>query len=362
MSLGRSIVTNASLGGVTSVEEFDYELPNHRIAQIPLAERAASKLLIDRGSGAFEHRTVADLSDILEPGDLLVVNDTKVLAARLFATRPTGGRTELLLLEPDGPAPIALASERSQWTALVRPSKKVASGTELTIAGEGDLALTVGEDLGEGRRLITIESTDLEAALERVGRMPLPPYITETLEEPDRYQTVYAQHLGSAAAPTAGLHLTEAVFDDLAAKRIEMARVELIVGLDTFRPVTADRLDDHHMHSERYRVPPETAELVTQTKASGGAVVAIGTTTVRALESAARFGAEGATDLFIRDPFEFTSVDKLLTNFHMPKSTLLVMIDAFVGSRWRKLYDVALASDYRFLSFGDAMLLDRRAE
>ena len=361
MSLRRSIVTSASLVWVTDIEEFDYELANHRIAQTPLAERARSKLLIDRGSQPCEHRHVADLPAILEPGDLLVVNDTKVLAARIFATRPTGGRTELLLLEPDGPAPVALRSQHSEWTALVRPSKKVAPDTELTIAGEQDLHVTVGEDLGEGRRRVVLESSDLAAALDRVGRMPLPPYITEHLDEPDRYQTVYAEHPGSAAAPTAGLHLTEQVFAELTDRGVGTARVELVVGLDTFRPVTVHDLDDHHMHSERYRVPTETSEQIARTKADGGAVVAVGTTTARALESAARSGPAGATELFIRDPFDFRSVDKLLTNFHMPKSTLLVMIDAFVGSRWRELYDVALASDYRFLSFGDAMLLDRRA-
>lgn len=346
---------------MTRIEEFDYELPNPRIAQTPLVDRSSSKLLVDRGSDPSEHRQVSDLDELLNPGDLVVVNDTKVLAARIFATRPSGGRTELLLLEPDGPAPVALREQRSEWTALVRPSKKVAPHTELTIADEDDLMITVGEDLGEGRRRVVIESSDLEAALDRVGRMPLPPYIAEQLDEPDRYQTVYAEHPGSAAAPTAGLHLTDALFDDLAERGVVPARVELIVGLDTFRPVTVDDLDDHHMHSERYRVPIETQKLIARTKEAGGAVVAVGTTTVRALESAARFGPEGATDLFIRNPFEFRSVDVLLTNFHMPKSTLLVMIDAFVGSRWRDLYDEALAADYRFLSFGDAMLLDRRA-
>lgn len=191
--------------------------------------------------------------------------------------------------------------------------------------------------------------------------MPLPPYITEPLAEPDRYQTVYARNIGSAAAPTAGLHLTDGLLGDLATRGVGIARVELIVGLDTFRPVTVSDLDEHRMHSERYRVPTETADLVAQTKSSGGSVVAVGTTTVRALESAALFGAEGATELFIRDPFDFQAVDALLTNFHMPKSTLLVMIDAFIGPRWRRLYDEALSMNYRFLSFGDAMLLDRRA-
>lgn len=355
--VGVMLAGNTIRVAMATIDQFDYSLPSGQIAQTPLENRSSSKLLVDRGTASPEHRQVCDLASILAPGDLLVVNDTRVLAARLFAKRPTGGRTELLLLEPDGPAPLALASERSEWVALVKPSKKVAPGTELDIDGEDDLAITVGEDLGEGRRAVVLESGDLEAALIRIGEMPLPPYITETLDDPDRYQTVYADRPASAAAPTAGLHLTSELIDELAQRGIETARVELIVGLDTFRPVMVDALDDHTMHSERYSVPDETAALVAEAKR----VVAVGTTTVRALESAARFGPSGATSLFIRDPFEFHAVDVLLTNFHMPKSTLLVMIDAFVGSRWRNLYAEALETNYRFLSFGDAMLLDRHA-
>ena len=342
---------------MTRIDEFDYDLPQERIAQTPLADRSASKLLIDRGSLPADHSVVAELDQILEAGDLLVVNDTRVLAARLFARRPTGGVTEVLLLEPSGPAAVALRAETSHWQVLVKPSKKVPPGTELTIEGEADLHLTIGDDLGEGRRVATIESSNLEAALERVGNMPLPPYITETLGDPERYQTVYAQNPGSAAAPTAGLHLTDELLGRLDTRGISLARVELVVGLDTFRPVSVDRLDDHHMHSERYRVPGATTEAIE----AANRVVAVGTTTVRALESASRFGPEGATDLFIRRPFDFSVVDLVLTNFHMPKSTLLVMIDALVGPRWRDLYAEALAADYRFLSFGDATLLDRNA-
>ncbi len=342
---------------MTRIDEFDYELPPERIAQTPLENRSSSKLLVDRGTQRAEHHTVDDLDSLLQPGDLVVVNNTRVLAARLFTKRPTGGLTEILLLEPEGPPAVALASPVSQWTGLVKPSKKVAPGTALTIDGEDDLAITVDEDLGEGRRTLTLESVDLEAALIRVGQMPLPPYITKTLDDPERYQTIYADALGSAAAPTAGLHITEKLLERLNAKGIGLATVELVVGLDTFRPVMVEDLDDHHMHSERFRVPPEAAEKIAAAKR----VVAIGTTTVRALESWVRFGDVGATELFIRDPFEFQLVDLMLTNFHMPKSTLLVMIDAFVGGRWRTLYDEALTNDYRFLSFGDAMLLDRSA-
>lgn len=340
---------------MSRIDAFDYDLPPDRIAQVPLEYRSASKLLIDRGTRGVDHRRVAQLDEELRPGDLLVVNDTKVLAARIFARRPTGGGTEVLLLEPRGPAALALQSEVSEWTVLVKPSRKVAPGTALTIDGEDDLGIEIGADLGEGRREARITSSDLETALHRAGQMPLPPYITETLDDPDRYQTVYANVPGSAAAPTAGLHLTDALFGRLRERGVDVARVELVVGLDTFRPVTAVDLDDHHMHSERYRVPPETLAAIERSER----VIAVGTTTVRALESAVRFGPTGATDLFIRRPFDFQVVDLLLTNFHMPKSTLLVMIDAFVGARWRDLYAEALADDYRFLSFGDAMLLDR---
>ena len=342
---------------MTSISEFDYDLPAHRIAQTPLANRSASKLLVDRGSEAPEHRGVVELDQILRPGDLLVVNNTKVLRARIIGQRPSGGRTEVLLLTPDGPAAVALQSEVSSWEVLVRPSKKVAPGTAITVPGESDLRIVVGEDLGEGRRRAQLESTNLDAALRRIGEMPLPPYITTPLEDGERYQTVYADPPGSAAAPTAGLHLTPAVLDAVGAAGVHIATTELIVGLDTFRPVTVENLDDHHMHSERYHVPHETTAAI----ASSTRVVAVGTTTVRALESAVRFGPAGSTSVFIRDPFDFRVVDLLLTNFHMPKSTLLVMIDAFIGPRWRTLYTTALASDYRFLSFGDAMLLDRHA-
>lgn len=342
---------------MTCIGDFDYALPDAQIAQTPLADRASSRLLVDRGADPAEHKRVHDLVDLLQPGDLLVVNDTRVLPARIFATRPTGGRTEVLLLHPDGPAASALAQPESEWEVLVKPSRKVAPGTELTVPGEDDLAIVIGEDLGEGRRRARLHSQGLDAALERIGRMPLPPYITETLDDPSRYQTVYANRPGSAAAPTAGLHLTDRLLASLRERGVGLATVDLVVGLDTFRPVTADHLDDHHMHRERYHVPASTIEAIAQAQR----VVAVGTTSVRALESWARLGPEGTTDLFIRDPFEFQVVDLLLTNFHMPKSTLLVMIDAFVGGRWRSLYAEALSTGYRFLSFGDAMLLNRHA-
>ncbi len=342
---------------MTRIGNFDYELPPERIAQTPLADRASSRLLVDHGADPPTHQHVSELVDLLEPGDLLVVNDTRVLPARIFATRPTGGRTEVLLLHPDGPAATALASEESVWEVLVKPSRKVAPGTELVVPGEDDLRIIVDEDLGEGRRRARLHSSGLDAALDRIGRMPLPPYITETLDDPSRYQTVYARQPGSAAAPTAGLHLTRPLLEQVQQAGIALATVDLVVGLDTFRPVTADHLDDHHMHRERYHVPEATISAIEAAKR----VVAVGTTSVRALESWAVHGPDGATDLFIREPFDFQVVDLLLTNFHMPKSTLLVMIDAFVGPRWRTLYAEALSTGYRFLSFGDAMLLNRHA-
>jgi S-adenosylmethionine:tRNA ribosyltransferase-isomerase len=338
---------------------FDYDLPSEVIAQHPLAERDAARLLVDRGAGReLDHRVVRELADLLDPGDLLVVNTTRVLPARLPMRRASGGAAEVLLLERTGET-----DGGSLWEALVRPSRKLAEGAMLTTPGGGeDLLVIVGADHGEGRRTIElrVEGDEL-AALDRHGEMPLPPYITARLEEPSRYQTVFADQPGSAAAPTAGLHLTEAVLEQCAARGIERADVELVVGLGTFRPISAETVEDHVMHSERYQVPEATMEACRRTKQAGGRVVAIGTTAVRALESAAATGElSGRTDLYISGDYEFRIVDRLLTNFHLPRSSLLVMIDAFVGERWRSIYAEALDTGYRFLSFGDAMLLTRR--
>ncbi len=332
---------------------FDYELPEERIAQHPLAERDSARLLVDRGAGvAPEHRVVRDLPDLLEPGDLLVLNTTRVLPARLHLRKASGGGAEVLLLE---------RVEGAVWEALVRPSRKLPPGTQLRPpdADADDLVVVMGDDLGEGRRHVElrIEGDEL-AVLERHGEMPLPPYITETLDDPERYQTVFSQRPGSAAAPTAGLHLTPEVLARLAERGVGRAEVELVVGLGTFRPIATDAVEDHVMHSEQYRVPAETMAACERTRAAGGRVVAVGTTAVRALESAAVRGElEGRTDLFITPGYEFRLVDRMLTNFHLPRSSLLVMIESFVGPRWRDLYATALAEQYRFLSFGDAMLL-----
>ena len=330
------------------VADLDYELPEHRIAQQPVEPRDAARLLVDRGPGrAPDHRQVADLPSLLGPGDVMVVNDTRVLRARLRLQKATGGAVEVLLLEAtvDG------------WEALVRPSRKVPPGTELLVAGSEAPLVRVDDDLGGGRRRVRLLAggDDLEV-LERHGDVPLPPYVRERLADPERYQTVYAARPGSVAAPTAGLHLTPAVLDGCRDAGVEIHRVELGVGLGTFRPIAVDRVEDHEMHEERYVVPETTLAACRRARR----VLAVGTTSVRALESAAATGRlEGRTDLFIHGDHPWRIVDLLLTNFHVPRSSLLAMIDAFVGPRWRDLYAEALAGDYRFLSFGDAMVLRR---
>lgn len=332
-------------------DAFDYDLPESAIAQTPVEPRDRAKMLVappmhqirsGRSNASIEHRTVSELDAVLRPGDVLVVNDTRVLAARLALYKPTGGAVEVLLLEPTG--------EHGRWQALVRPSKRVAPGTVLEL--DGVPMATVGDVLHDGRRLVDIAPEAIDVA----GQVPLPPYITEPLADPDRYQTVFARELGSVAAPTAGLHLTDDLLRRLEAKGVMVERVELRVGLGTFRPITADLIDDHVMHSERYSVTPQAWERI------GGAdrVVAVGTTVVRTLESVAKTGRlADDTSLFIKRGFDWQVVDLLLTNFHVPKSSLLVLVDAFVGPGWRDLYATALAEDYRFLSFGDCMLLER---
>jgi S-adenosylmethionine:tRNA ribosyltransferase-isomerase len=336
------------------VADFAYELPEASIAQTPIEPRDRARLLVDRGPGAPpEHRIVADLPAFVRPADLVVVNSTRVLPARLHLTKPTGAAVEVLLLErlPTG-----------EWEALVRPSRRVAPGTEL--AAGADLRVRFGgSGPGETTRLVRLWTTDGADELElldRHGVVPLPPYINTPLADPERYQTVFAERPGSVAAPTAGLHLTPAVLDGCRAAGVRIEMVDLVVGMGTFRPISALKVEDHHMHAERYRVGARTMAACEEARAAGGRVIAVGTTTVRALESAALSGhLEGRTELFIRRPWRWREVDVLLTNFHLPRSSLLVLIDAFVGARWRDLYGTALSAGYRFLSFGDAMLLDR---
>jgi len=327
-------------------EDFDYELAEDLIAQHPLEERTAARMLVDLGNGPL-HLKISNFPELLKPGDVVVVNNTRVLPARLFLKKETGGVVEVLLLKPQ---------RATVWEALVRPSRKVSSGTEFTVSPE--MTIRIGEDLGAGKRSIEIEAkSDLLLLLEKYGEMPLPPYIKENLEDGDRYQTIFANRSNSAAAPTAGLHFTEALVSECKNSGAQVEEIELAIGLDTFRPLTVANLDDHDMHSEFYSVPKEVMHRCKE----ANRVIAIGTTTVRALESAARFELSGQTNLFIRDPFEFKIVDLLLTNFHLPKSTLLVMLEAFIGPYWRDLYTEAQINSYRFLSFGDSMLVSDRS-
>jgi S-adenosylmethionine:tRNA ribosyltransferase-isomerase len=340
------------------LQDFDYGLPAGAIAQRPARRRSDARMLVALDdAGPPSHLRVADLPAVLGPGDLLVVNESRVIPARLSLRKATGGAVEVLLLEP-----AADATGAGLWEALVRPGRRVAPGTTL-FAGE-EPACEVGgpavdthdtRDGDDGRRMVRLLDESLP---ESQGQLPLPPYIHAPLDDPDRYQTVFARRPGSVAAPTAGLHFDAELVDRCRRRGVELATVDLAVGPDTFRPVKAARPEAHGMHSERYSVPATTLDA----SARARRVVAVGTTTVRALESAARSGELcGRTSLFIHGPFPFRVVDVLLTNFHLPRSSLLLLVDAFCGERWRALYDLALAEGYRFLSFGDAMLVGRAA-
>lgn len=325
---------------------FDFPLPDAAIAQQPVEPRDTARMLVDRGAGVDPtHLLVADLPSLVGPGDLLVVNDTRVLPARLHLNKPSGGAVEVLLLDEISPG---------HWEALVRPGRRVAPGTEL-VAGP-DLTVVVGDRLDDGRRAVEVHSPDLLAALDQHGEVPLPPYIHEALGDAERYQTVYASRPGSVAAPTAGLHLTRRVLDRVRRAGASVANVELVVGLGTFKPIVADRVEDHVMHAERFSVPEATWDACQ----NADRVIAVGTTTVRALESAAALGSlTGRTDLYLTPGRRLAVVDTLLTNFHLPRSSLLVLIETFAGPHWRDLYATALDEGYRFLSFGDSMLLGR---
>ena len=335
------------------MDDFDYDLPESSIAQTPIEPRDSARMMVALSPAEPPcHCHVSDLADVLDAGDVLVINTTKVLPARVLIRRDSGGRGEVLLLDPVGDG---------WWNALVRPSKKLLAGTQAH-SQSGDLSIEFGDDFGEGRRRVRLHylaATEL-AALDESGTMPLPPYIHEQLEDQSRYQTVYAEIPGSAAAPTAGLHFTSALLAQLSAKGVVIAEVELVVGLDTFRPVMADRPEDHVIHTERYRVPQATLDACAAARTAGRRVVAVGTTSTRALESAAATGElEGRTNLFIHGDYNFRVVDVMMTNFHLPRSSLLLLIDAFGGPRWRDLYAEAQREHYRFLSFGDCMLIGR---
>jgi S-adenosylmethionine:tRNA ribosyltransferase-isomerase len=329
----------------------EYDLPEAAIAQQPSEPRDSARLLdATDDAGKILHRRVRDLPQAVRPGDVLVVNTSRVLPARLRLTKATGGAAEVLLLEPEpsrGP---------QVWQALVRPGRRLPPGTVLAASPSGQDAVEVGERLSDGRRRVRLLGAPADV-LAACGTVALPPYIHEPLHDPERYQTVYADEPGSVAAPTAGLHLTREVLDRCRSAGAEVHAVDLAVGLATFRPLAGPRIEDHVMHTERYRVPPGTWH------ACGRAdrVIAVGTTTVRALETAAATGRlDGQSDLFIRDRFSFAVVDVLMTNFHLPRSSLLVLLEAFCGPRWRLLYAEALERGYRFLSFGDAMIVGKK--
>ncbi|MGN6378846.1 MAG: tRNA preQ1(34) S-adenosylmethionine ribosyltransferase-isomerase QueA [Gaiellales bacterium] len=330
--------------------DLDYDLPPELIAQTAAEPRPSSRLLVyDRASGATRHRRFSELLDELRPDDLVVVNDTRVLPVRVHGRRATGGAVELLLLEPltDG-----------AWEALARPYARLREGETVTA---DDAGFRIDERLGEGRvRVTPVAGRPLEEVLERVGEMPLPPYIHRRPDDPGRYQTVYARDPGSAAAPTAGLHFDEGLWAEMN-RRHRVVAVTLGVGLDTFRPVSEDDLDDHAIHSEPYRVSPEAATAVDETLAAGARVVAVGTTAVRVLETVwgdPRGPLEGRTRLFITPGHGFRAVGAMVTNFHLPRSTLLALVMAFAGiEETRALYRTAIAERYRFYSFGDACLI-----
>ena len=348
------------------MNDFGYQLPPEAIAQVPAEPRDAARLLaLDRGTSspgepAVSHHTFGDLASLLRPHDLLVVNDSRVLAARLRGTRAGGGETEILLLRP-------LGDREHTWEALVRPSRRIAAGTSIRLRNEE--RVEVGETIGEGTRVVRF-ARDPYRVMAETGETPLPPYIHDRSSPPDRYQTVYADTAGSAAAPTAGLHFTQRLLTDLAAAGVARASVTLHVGLDTFRPLEGEFVDQHHIHREWYEIPPTTTALVAETRRLGGRVIAVGTTTARVLETAARNGASGGwTDLYITPPHPFEATDALITNFHLPRSSLLLLVTAFVqagmpsatplGARDTLLaaYRLALRDGYRFFSFGDAMFI-----
>lgn len=339
------------------VTDLDYDLPERLVAQRPTARREQARLLVvDADTGELAHRGVAELPTLVCPA-LVVVNDTRVRPARLLGVKPTGGRVELLLVEPLGD---------DRWLALGRASKPIREGARLAF-GEGALTAEVLERRGEGQLVVKLESdAPIEEAIEAVGRVPLPPYIRRDPDEADRdrYQTVFAREPGAVAAPTAGLHFSEASLEALHAAGHQRVAVTLHVGPGTFRPVKADRLDEHAMHTERYRIAPEVAEAIANAKAEGRPVLAVGTTVVRTLEAAALpdgsgvAAGEGATDLFIHPPRRLRVVDALLTNFHLPRSTLIALVMSAAGVELtRRAYAEAVRAEYRFFSYGDAMLV-----
>ena len=337
-------------------KDFYFDLPQELIAQDPLADRSSSRLLVlDKKTGAIEHKVFTDILDYLKAGDCLVLNNTKVIPARLIGTKAeTGASIEVLLLK---------RHENDIWETLVKPGKKARQGAVIEFGG-GLLSGTVMDVVEEGNRLIQFSYQGIfEEVLDQLGEMPLPPYITHKLEDKNRYQTVYAKYNGSAAAPTAGLHFTEALLEKVQEMGVSIAYVTLHVGLGTFRPVKEENLINHHMHSELYQVSQQAADLINSTKAAGGRIVCVGTTSCRTIESAANssgkvIAGSGNTEIFIYPGYQFKVLDQLITNFHMPESTLIMLVSALAGrERVLNAYQAAVSERYRFFSFGDAMLI-----
>ena len=337
--------------------DFDFDLPEELIAQTPLEKRDASRLLVvDKETGVFSDQHFDQIIDQLQPGDALVMNNTRVLPARLYGIKPeTGGHVELLLLKN---------TQGDDWEVLAKPAKRLRVGAQISF-GDGRLTATVVDELDHGGRIVRFayEGIFLEV-LESLGEMPLPPYIHEKLADRERYQTVYAKENGSAAAPTAGLHFTEELLEQIAAKGVKLVYLTLHVGLGTFRPVSVDSLDDHEMHSEFYSLSEEAAQTLRQVKVNGGRVIAVGTTSIRTLETiGSKFQGQiqadsGWTNIFIRPGYNWKIVDAFSTNFHLPKSTLVMLVSAFAGrSLTLEAYEHAIAERYRFFSFGDAMFI-----
>lgn len=336
--------------------DFDFYLPEELIAQTPLEKRDTSRLLhLDKQTGEIEHKHFYDIKQYLHEGDCLVLNDSRVLPARLIGARPTGGTVELVLLKDLGD---------NRWECLSRPGRKTKPGQEL-VFGNGELTAVVEEVTLGGNRIVkfSYEGIFLEI-LERLGKMPLPPYIKEELQDSERYQTVYSKELGSAAAPTAGLHFTKELLAEIANMGVKICYVTLHVGLGTFRPVKADKIEDHEMHSEFCIVPEETAETVNTVKGAGGRVIAVGTTSCRTLESfttedGTLQATSGWTNIFIYPGYKFKCIDALITNFHLPESTLIMLVSALAGrENILNAYNTAVKERYRFFSFGDAMMIE----
>lgn len=337
------------------VSDFNYELPEELIAQVPIQKRDESRLMVlDREKQTIAHQVFKDIINYLNPGDCLVINNTKVIPARLYGTKETGAKVEFLLLN---------RIEKDTWEVMVRPGRKILPGTVITF-GNGILKATVLEVLKGGNRKVTFEYEGIfNEILDKIGLMPLPPYIKERLEEKQRYQTVYAKYEGSAAAPTAGLHFTKELLEKIKQKGIEIANVTLHVGIGTFRPVKVETIEQHQMHSEHFYVTKENAEKINSAKKNGNRVIAVGTTSCRVLESVADQKGmiketEEDTEIFIYPGYQFKCIDGLITNFHLPESTLIMLVAAFAGKDdTKKAYEEAVKQKYHFFSFGDAMFI-----